>query len=272
MTKKQIIIIGIIVLIFPLFLNYFLQCPSPFVNIIGEEQAPSKWLDFWASYGGALVSSSISLYILYSTLEQNKNENDENRKLIEKNRIEDNKRFEYIQRKKELDDLIQLFIIYIGMFSNNILVEVYNKWLYGNKKEEREQLIKNLYDDIFHVFEKISFYFPTKDFKTDTFLINLSNDYKERLSLYDDVQALINCDNRFWNNKFEIIRKIESNIDINKKISAKFKNVLLDKNIKNDDIFTELLSQYDNISQKVVESRIRSFIDYRKSEIEKILK
>lgn len=59
-----LVIVGIL---FPIFLNFLLGIPAIPCVISNEE----GWLSFWGSYSGALITGIISFVILYSTIKAN---------------------------------------------------------------------------------------------------------------------------------------------------------------------------------------------------------
>ncbi len=77
----KFIIVVLIILIFPIILNFVLQLSIFNTNIIGDEKL---WLTFWSSYLGAIIMSIITLFVLYKTLKQNQN----NHKRLTKFQIE----------------------------------------------------------------------------------------------------------------------------------------------------------------------------------------
>lgn len=93
--KETYIKAAIIVLSIPVVLNYLLQCPSPLVNIIGGEDASLVWLNFWATYGGSIISVLISLYILRKTIEFNATQNKTNQEIEIKKFLYQNQKFKF---------------------------------------------------------------------------------------------------------------------------------------------------------------------------------
>ena len=256
MTKKQIIIIGIIFLIFPLFLNYFLQCPSPFVNIIGEEQAPSKWLDFWASYGGASISALISLYILSKTLDQNHEEN-------ERNRIVEERRFSYEQKKLELNNLIQNIILYVDCFDQNKLTKIYNTWIISKKDTELcRDIIGGMYSEFFIALERVSLFFDVNDMKSNESLRWIGEDYASLISLLNDLQALISLHSDNVEDVENFLNHNSSRLNIKQLFS-----ILQEKNP-----IGKLFSLYDDINQVKIEKKARTLIEEKRKELEAIWK
>lgn len=75
MRRKELkdywFIISIVVLLiigFPIFLNFILQLTFRNVKIIGDE---NLWLSFWSSYSGSVIVGLITLFVLFKTLRQN---------------------------------------------------------------------------------------------------------------------------------------------------------------------------------------------------------
>ena len=256
MTKKQIIIIGIIVLIFPLFLNYFLQCPSPFVNIIGEEQAPSKWLDFWASYWGASITALISLYILSKTLDQNHEEN-------ERNRIVDGRRFSYEQKKIELNTLIQNIILYVDCFDQNKFKRIYNIWIMSKKDiESCRDTIGRMYSDFFIALERVTLLFDANEMKSNENIKWIGEDYVKLISLLNDLQALISLHSDKIQDVEDFLNHNYSRLSVKQLVS-----ILHEQNP-----IGKLLSFYEDINQVKIEKKARTLIEEKRKELETIWK
>ena len=57
-------IISIIVII-PILLNFVLQCNTPRGKVIGGENSPSVWLDFWGAYLAAIGSTILAIIAVY---------------------------------------------------------------------------------------------------------------------------------------------------------------------------------------------------------------
>lgn len=103
-----------IALTIPIALNFALRIRFP-LSVIGDEEL---WLTFWGSYGGAVVGSIITLFVLYKTLSQNEKNNtatkDQQIRIIKAQ-----------FRQKWLDDLTPILIrnnSYIKIIELNIAV------------------------------------------------------------------------------------------------------------------------------------------------------
>lgn len=66
----------LLILLAPIAINFILLIPV-FLPIAGDDKT---WLAFWGSYSSALITSMITLFVLYRQLMQNQKENEENRK------------------------------------------------------------------------------------------------------------------------------------------------------------------------------------------------
>lgn len=82
------LIIAVTVVIIPFFLGCFISSPI-FKNFVGG----INWIGFWGSYLGSVVSGLITLFVLFKTLESNKED-------LEKTFIE-NKKMQ--QRQEKID-------------------------------------------------------------------------------------------------------------------------------------------------------------------------
>lgn len=233
MNNKKIIIMLVVVICIPIALNYFLQMPSPMNNIIGNKQAPSVWLAFWASYSGATLSVFASLFILYKTLSQNHEEN-------EKNRLADNKQFIIIQKKDDLNLLTENLIAYISCFNPNNFRKIYNKCRRSKNREAAIDDIGELYNEAFFALEKVTLLFDPKDLKSDD-LKWLSKDYLSLLVFLDEFQKFI-TDETIW-----------SDLE-----SAKH-------------TFDNLLYSHSQINVKEIEAKARKLVEKKRKEIENIL-
>lgn len=255
MRYKYIWVIGFVCFIVPFFMNYLLQCPSPFVNIIGEEQAPSKWLDFWASYGGASISALISLYILSKTLEQNHEEN-------ERNRIVDRRRFSYEQRKMELNTLIRNMILFVECFDQNKFTKIYNTWILSKKDTDYcRDIIGGMYSDCFIALERVTLFFDVHEIKSNENLKWIGEDYSSLISLLNDLQALISLHPDNIEDVEEFLNHNSSRLNIKQLFS-----ILQEKNP-----IGRLLLFYDDINQVKIEKKARKLIEEKRKELEAIV-
>lgn len=234
MMKKQRVIIAVIVIIgIPIILNYILQCPSPLNFIIGGGNASHVWLNFWASYSGAVISTFASLFILYKTLSQNHEEN-------EKNRVSDNKKFIYEQKKKDLDSLIKNLTTYLSCFDTNNFTKIYNKCRRTKDYESCIDDIGDLFNKSFIALEKVSLHFTSKELKTDD-LNWLSKDYMSLMKLLNNFQYFI-AEREKW-----------ENIESTKKQ------------------FDALLKSYSYIKPELIETKARKYLERKRTEIENIM-
>lgn len=69
--------IAVLVLVLPVVINFVLQIPA-FTQTVGDSET---WLSFWGGYLGAIISASVAFIILAIQSRQNKEENQNNRKL-----------------------------------------------------------------------------------------------------------------------------------------------------------------------------------------------
>lgn len=134
---KWIIIIGIIlVLLFPIALNYILLIPTN-APILGDSNG---WLAFWGCYLGAIISSAIAFTILFIQRKDNHQENRNNRQL-ELNILA------YQQQCQWLAELRKAMADYINLYNENELKEIINYIKFGNIDMVLPK-IKKLYDDL----------------------------------------------------------------------------------------------------------------------------
>lgn len=246
MKKRTLIVVFGITLGIPVILNYILLCPSPLCNIIGENEAPNVWLNFWANYSGAVISALVSFFILNKTLAQNHAEN-------EMNRISDDKQFVIEQKKDDLNLLIENLIAYVSCFNPNNFRNIYNRC--RRSKENRMASIDGigtlnneafiddigtLYNEAFIALERVSLLFDSKELDSDN-LKWLSQDYLLLLSFLHDFQEFI-ADENVWDNIENSKRQ-----------------------------FDALLYSYSRIKIEIIEPKARKLVDEKRKEIESIL-
>lgn len=258
-VKKVYIVAAIIVLLIPIALNYLLQCPSPFTNIIGGKEASTVWLNFWATYGGSIISVLISLYILSKTMDFNKDQN------IINQRIE-LKKFLYQNQINRLDKIIEDGIELIACYNSNSFKEINNIWIQTNNHEECRLRLKYLMDKSFIAYEKFTIHFSRQEL-SNVFFRQQHENYTQLVSLMQDIQLLVMCDNHI-NSNIKAIK--EQTLKLGFLPSPKFAHILNDSNTE-ESAFNQILKAYSCISQVEVEKQLRLFIDEQRKAIENIL-
>jgi hypothetical protein len=98
----------ILIPLLPIVLNYLL--PLANWSKIGGSNSLVVWLEFWASYGNALIVSVVTLFVLKRQIETNTEENNKNRKSA-------NCQFLYIQKKQDYKELITILIKYVQLYN-----------------------------------------------------------------------------------------------------------------------------------------------------------
>lgn len=259
-NKSMYIAAAAIILLIPVVLNYLLQCPSPFANILGGKNASIIWLNFWATYGGSIISVLISLYILSKTMEFN----------IAQNKINQNieiKKFIYQNRINGLDKIIEDVIELIDCYNSNSFKEIINIWIQTNNHEECKVRLKHLMDKSFIAYEKFTIHFSREELNNNILFQQQHKNYTQLVYLMQDIQILIMCDNSINNN-------IEATKDQILKLgfppSSNFYQILNNSNTK-ESISNELLEAYSCINQVEVEKQLRIFIDIQRKAIQDIL-
>lgn len=68
----------LLMLLAPILINYILGLNTPFsILVVGEAK---DWIGFYGNFFSSVITAFISFFILYKTINANKNENDKNRK------------------------------------------------------------------------------------------------------------------------------------------------------------------------------------------------
>lgn len=257
--KETYIKAAIIVLSIPVVLNYLLQCPSPLVNIIGGEDASLVWLNFWATYGGSIISVLISLYILRKTIEFNATQNKTNQEI-------EIKKFLYQNQKNRLDKIIEDAIELIDCYNSNSFKEINNIWMQTNNHEECRLHIKRLMDKSFIAYEKFTIHFSRQELN-NTFFRQQHENYTQLVCLMQDIQLLVMCDNSTSCN----VEKIKGQVQqFEFPPSQNFIYILSNSNTEGL-VFSQILEAYKTISQVEIEKQIRAFIDVQREMIQDIL-
>lgn len=125
---RLIIVFFIILLLFPLVLNWIILQPSMF-SIVGEGR---DWLGFWGSYLGSVISAGIAIIILYIQRRDNDEQNEKNRieneNANEKNRTLQLNILKYQQEIQWLNAFREAGIDYVSSYNFNDLVNVVNTY------------------------------------------------------------------------------------------------------------------------------------------------
>ena len=110
----------------PIALNFILLSRAR-TSVIGDE---TTWLMFWSNYASALITASVTLFVLYRQLVQNQKENDANReannKANEQNRELQLNILSYQQEQDWLNQFRRVAAEYVALYSYNDLVDVAN--------------------------------------------------------------------------------------------------------------------------------------------------
>ena len=114
----------LLILLAPIAINFILLIPV-FSPIIGDDKT---WLTFWGSYSSALITSAVTLFVLYRQLMQNQKENEANRE-INKNENERNRKLQLniLQQQQEnqwLENFRQASLDYIQIYNTNDLKKI----------------------------------------------------------------------------------------------------------------------------------------------------
>ena len=260
--KIGLLIISIITILgIPILLNWLLRISV--TSVIGGINSDIVWLSFWANYGGAILGGLISLYILKTTIEYNKAEN-------ETDRIYNHNKFIYEQQKKDLDKEIERLSLYLQIYDFNRLKFIYN---YRLKEKgipnESMHMIGNAYSLAFERFNQFSVHYADEEFSSNSFLNQQGNNYLSLVKLLNDMQILIFVISYNWANKELLISNIQRIAEENNVKIHSLLKVIRKHSVDNHNILDALFEEYNEIRQEKVLTQIRDYIKQRKTEIEK---
>lgn len=75
MKTRKIILISLIIILTPLFVNFLLISENPFSSSVPVASG-NEWLQFWGSYSAAIITGLITLYVLFTTLRKTQKNHD----------------------------------------------------------------------------------------------------------------------------------------------------------------------------------------------------
>ena len=202
----------------------------------------------------------ISLYILYATIEHNKQESKEDRDY-------NHNKFLFEQQKNDLEKEIERLTLFLQVFDHNKLKFIYNYRLKEKGTNESLHMLGDMYSIAFDRFHQFSIYYTDDAFSSNPFLMQQGKNYISLIHLFDDLQILISLNPDNWTNKelqIDYIKRIakEKNITIHR-----LWNILNKHNIATHQIVEALLNEYCEISQVEVLSQIREYINKRRVNI-----
>lgn len=248
--KWVIVVVMVIIIVVPSVLNYVLLQPA-ICDVIQPNTASSIWLSFWSGCIGSVLTACVSYYILYV------------------NRKDECNRLEYQFAKDNLEKSIQYSIMYLKIYNENELKQIYNYWRLTNDGQVCKERIKELLDNAFISFETFTLMYSKERLINDKFFTGQFENYVNMVSLLQDLQILFSENSSLWNNPSEFINAINrQRSDIEDIISPLFLELL--KSLKGKEpIFQKLLEieKYKNLNLKTVESQIRKFIDQEREKV-----
>ena len=110
------VILAVIILI-PVLLNYILLCNTPRGEVIGKENGPIIWLDFWGAYLAAIGSFIMAVIAFYQAMQARK----DNKKM----RMQNAKKAEYDAAKLGYDMFEKQIINDIKLYSISKFTSIY---------------------------------------------------------------------------------------------------------------------------------------------------
>ncbi len=192
-----------LIIILPSIVNLIMIQPKLF-KTTGNA---SSWLSFWGSYIGAILSSSIAIFILYKQQEQNHKENYANRKL----QLSAIKYNQEIEKLRDLRSVLIEFQVSFDFIEINKVAEKFIKGQYDNNEYNR---LKYLIRDI-----------DEKSFKvTSVLTLFESSDYINKFNLYY---------NKIYNSYGMLIEELCSFFDL-------MSNLPVDRNARREYVIQEL--------------------------------
>ena len=127
LSKRNFVILLLIISLFPIVLNYILMLPLV-LPFIGESK---DWIAFWGSYLGSIIAAVVALLVLAKQQKQNHEENMANREIQVAS-------IKCSLEKEQLSELRNDFVNYIDSYDDvklNKIIKNYNK-----KKYQKEDI------------------------------------------------------------------------------------------------------------------------------------
>ncbi|MBR6032563.1 MAG: hypothetical protein IKP36_11505 [Bacteroidaceae bacterium] len=173
---KWVIIIGLIlVVLFPIALNYILLIPIN-APVLGESNG---WLAFWGCYSGAIISSAIAFMILFIQRKDNHQENSNNRQ-FELNIIT------YQQQCQWLNAFRNASIANINAYKADYLKEIIDL-IRSKDLGKIQQKIKEVFENLTKTDTEVAIVMPPRRLQNNN-LISYNN---KRIEIYDIYSAIV---------------------------------------------------------------------------------
>ena len=233
MTKlfKQYWWLIVLAILLPTIFNLIISCPTPnCLPIVGE---PKDWLNFFAVYFSGIITAFVSFWILYKTIQTNKEENKKNRD-IQTNTIRYQTKISWINQLKVA--ILQV----IDAIDETIARDFFSKF----KEKSKVHDFSSIYFTAEEKLNNASFSLETVllgcTAPIETEFLHIFREFRIRYQLYiDDVIFLLQYPNNFKNPD-----KIP-NTEFFKKELLIYKNNSVKKDGSNPERIWEIAEKYE---------------------------
>ncbi len=141
MKNKHLILIAIVVILCPLFVNAIMLIPSRWA--CGD----NPWIGFWGSYLGAILSASAAFLILFVQRKDNRKENEKNREANKKenniNRVLQLREITYRQETEWLNNLQKAVLENLSVYSPNSITSLIDYLLQNDFSQQDDEKVQN---------------------------------------------------------------------------------------------------------------------------------
>lgn len=266
----------LIILIVPILLNFIIMIPA-FSSIVGED---TDWLSFHGSYIGSVITSLITLYVLYKQLQHNHEENEntrhENQTLNEKKRQLQLKILRYEQEKQWLQEMRMACVNNTCSYNHNDVLEVCNYFQFSQNFNIILSKIKALMDRLAQTDTAVGFLMPMTNIDKfgEDFNTSKKTAYERYMQIIKDLQILA----VFINNDYQIIQMTlsMSDFELSPKVKQFVETKIITPRLSNIEVInTELVSiaiQRSYVSKDIFEDMRDASLKYLKQQEERINK
>ncbi len=141
MKNKHLILIAIVVMLCPLFVNVIMLIPSRWAS------GDNPWIGFWGSYLGAILSASAAFVILFVQRKDNRKENEKNREANKKenniNRVLQLREITYRQETEWLNNLQKAVLENLSVYSPNSITSLIDYLLQIDFSQQDNEKVQN---------------------------------------------------------------------------------------------------------------------------------
>lgn len=141
MKNKHLILIAIVVMLCPLFVNVIMLIPSRWAS------GDNPWIGFWGSYLGAILSAFAAFLILFVQRKDNRKENEKNREANKKenniNRVLQLREITYRQETEWLNNLQKAVLENLSVYSPNSITSLIDYLLQFDFSQQDDEIVQN---------------------------------------------------------------------------------------------------------------------------------